>query len=278
MLKALGHAISIIKAQHDLLASQINTLPTLGTATSPSPYLPSGPLSVPGGLRSAHGSRAGLYTTGNGSIGDVGAALGHRRNRSRASSFSIDSEDTTNDFYEDAIPGEFIMEDEDSDEDVEDKVRNPLSNGTGEKGDKGSKELSTAPSFSSSNDESLQEEEDEDDDSSEDSTKNLATRVDSEKVKEKVETVRRRNQLPAPVSGDEFSMLSMLRKNVGKVWQISHHQSSFSLVSDLIFLMLAGSIDYILSRHFQRAIISSPADSRRNGIHRSSSSCCPHQR
>ena len=29
--------------------------------------------------------------------------------------------------------------------------------------------------------------------------------------------VARRVQLPKPVSGDEFSMLSMLRKNVGKV-------------------------------------------------------------
>lgn len=225
LLKALGHAISIIKAQHDLLASEINALPTLGTAIPPSPFSPSGAFSVPGGLRSAHVSRAGLYNTENGSMGSVGAGLGHKRNRSRASSFSIDSEDTTNDFYEDAIPGEFIMEDEESDEEMEDEVRSPTSADGIVKGVEGSKQKPKAPSFSSMNDENSQEEEEEeDDDSSVDSTKNIATRSTGGKVEEKVETVRRRDQLPAPVSGDEFSMLSMLRKNVGKVWQILQHE------------------------------------------------------
>lgn len=43
-----------------------------------------------------------------------------------------------------------------------------------------------------------------------------ATLDDTDAVTVHGEGVRRRHQLPAPISGDEFSMLGMLRKNVGK--------------------------------------------------------------
>jgi oxysterol-binding protein-related protein 3/6/7 len=33
--------------------------------------------------------------------------------------------------------------------------------------------------------------------------------------------VRRRTHLPAPITGDEMSLLSVLRKNVGKVWLVT---------------------------------------------------------
>lgn len=33
--------------------------------------------------------------------------------------------------------------------------------------------------------------------------------------------VRRRTHLPAPITGDEMSLLNVLRKNVGKVWLVT---------------------------------------------------------
>lgn len=39
-----------------------------------------------------------------------------------------------------------------------------------------------------------------------------------EEVKRAKKPVKRRTHLPAPIAGDEMSLLNVLRKNVGKVW------------------------------------------------------------
>lgn len=112
---------------------------------------------------------------------------------SRASSISLAASEDTEEFYEDApTGGEFFLEEEQERSDDE-----PLS---------GSDEEDFFPEmeeFTEEKDDSYQREE----------------KARTERVRRKtlIGEVRRRKVLPAPVSGDEFSMLSMLRKNVGKV-------------------------------------------------------------
>lgn len=75
-----------------------------------------------------------------------------------------------------------------------------------------------------------------------------------------VAPVSRRAQLPSPVSGDEFSMLSMLRKNVGKVR--THLLLSVYKYMD-VNIITTGSVDHLVPSDFQRASLSAPAYRRR---------------
>lgn len=112
----------------------------------------------------------------------------HRSTPSRASSFSIASGD--NEDYYDALPGEFVLEEDDKSSD-DDEVEEE--EGPGESGF-----INVAADQSSS--------------SSDDSEVEIKAEAPVD-----VGAVHRRTKLPSPITGDEFSMLGMLRKNVGKV-------------------------------------------------------------
>ena len=94
LVKQLGQALAAIKSQHDILAQTLNTIPQLGAINASSPT---------GGMRT-YASRSSAYAP--------------RPPSSTSSSFSVDSGET-DDYYEDAVPGEFVLEDEASEEEEE---------------------------------------------------------------------------------------------------------------------------------------------------------------
>lgn len=179
LMKQHGQALASLRQQHDALVAALRAFPQHASqAALHSPALP------PPHSMSFDGNRP-LSTYASRS-----SAAFHRSTPSRASSFSIASGET-GDFY-DALPGEFMLEEEDKssgeEEDVEEEE------GPGESGFIG---------FGGGGD----------DRSSAESESGEVERMPPEPVG----AVHRRTRLPSPVTGDEFSMLGLLRKNVGKV-------------------------------------------------------------
>lgn len=200
LVKQLGQALATIKSQHEILAATINSIPQLGAVGSV------GASSPTGGMRT-YASRSSAYSP-------------RPPSSTRSSLFSVDSGET-DDYYEDAVPGEFVLEDEVSEEDEESEVE---------------EETVGEGSFAS-----LEEDEKYGHGGSDDRASE-ATTLASQGV-----IVQRRAQLPAPVTGDEFSMLSMLRKNVGKV------RSRCALYPEVVLTRsTAGSLDHLIPRAIAR--------------------------
>ncbi|KAI5477524.1 oxysterol-binding protein [Pseudohyphozyma bogoriensis] len=176
--KQLAIAIATIKAQQELLAETINRVTVSHASSTSREYSP---------LRTYASRSSAAFV----------------RAPSRASSIHSGE---TQDFYEDALPGEFILEEEASDEeDVEE-------------GESSGEERYSDTSFAS-----VEEEEEgrgghhEKEETEVEARQSGETEGEGETmtISEGMQ-VKRREQLPAPISGDEFSMLGMLRKNVGK--------------------------------------------------------------
>lgn len=129
-------------------------------------------------------------------------------NASRASSFSFASEET-DEYYEDAhtgmIPGEFFLEEEDGERALDEE-----DDEDGEDGDDYYEEEEEVEEVHDRT--ATIVEEDEGEEEVEEKGQNMG-----EEDKLSTMVVERRKVLPAPASGEEFSMLGMLRKNVGKV-------------------------------------------------------------
>ena len=217
LLKQHGAAVSALRQQHDALVAALRTFsqpPESGIALpTVNSFDPSRPVST-------YASRS--------------SAAFHRSTPSRASSFSINSGEDE-DFY-DAVPGEFVLEEEDVSSEEEEEEESQA-------------ESSSAPEVS-------------DDQSSVD------TEVEDEKSAggsdADVGTVQRRSKLPAP-AGEEFSMLSLLRKNVGKV----SHRSFYAKASTDLSCTLTGPFRHLLPCDDERASLRPPAHHRGARIQRS---------
>ncbi|ORY88959.1 Oxysterol-binding protein-domain-containing protein [Leucosporidium creatinivorum] len=169
LIKQHGAALFALKQQHEALTAALRAFSHPPFVPPPLPHSnsfdPSKPL-----VTYASRSSAGF----------------HRSTPSRASSFSLASGENE-DFY-DALPGEFVLEEEDKSSDEEDVEEEE---GPGESGF-----VNVVADQSFSSDESEVEV--------------------KEEAPVEVGAVHRRSKLPSPITGDEFSMLGMLRKNVGK--------------------------------------------------------------
>lgn len=170
LLKHFGQLVATLNAQHDavLAATNKSNEPRYSMSPSTSAYYDAPTFNKTYASRSS-------------------AAFYPRNTPSRASSFSLASGET-DDFY-DAVPGEFVLEEEDSSDD-----ESPNQSG-----------------FSAF----IEQEEDESsDDPEEQHHESESTSPDP--LEASIGDVERRSQLPAPVQGDEVSLLGLLRKNVGK--------------------------------------------------------------
>ncbi|BGP42164.1 Oxysterol-binding protein 3 [Rhodotorula kratochvilovae] len=234
LLRQLQNAVATLKHQHAQLASAVHALPAPSAS-------PSGSSSVPD---RASSPSASLYASRSpAAIAVAAAAAGggfypsHTRGApSRASSrasFASMWSDGADDWHDAvAVPGEFVDEDwlgaegegragrESSPEEGEER-------GTGERGG-----ASTIDESDDEGEDSDEGEETEDEFVSDGEAAGERVRAHDPEREQGADAgarsgagvaalkgareVQRRAQLPAPVSGDEFSMLSMLRKNVGK--------------------------------------------------------------
>lgn len=214
LVRQLGQSLILLKAQYELLSALVPSLSLTHSPTRSSSAL--------GHLKPLINSRS-VYSNTN--LTGV--------NPSRASSFSFAASEETDEYYEDArsglLPGEFFLEEENealNEEDEDQRGRD-----------------SSDEADDDDDDYYVEEEEEEQyegrDRAGSNETKRMERVMESEETSEKLEdesvndatqtmVVERRRHLPVPASGDEFSMLGMLRKNVGKV-STSYH--SFSLLS-----------------------------------------------
>ncbi|GAA5879315.1 hypothetical protein JCM8547_000661 [Rhodosporidiobolus lusitaniae] len=242
LLRQLQTAISTLNSQHEQLTIAIHSLPR-----PPShPYLSHDQPLHHGGERSFSPSFSPAHSPFLASSYRSPSGLGfhpsHTRNApSRASSsrasFSSFFSAQEGEGWEEAIPGEFVLEEEEtrSRESSPEMDRRGEGQGGGA-GGRGRSETITESAYSAEEEDS----EGEDTDGEEEFVDGSATDEDdratigggaspstsveggsssfssSALVLEQGTDVRRRTQLPSPVAGDEFSMLSMLRKNVGK--------------------------------------------------------------
>jgi hypothetical protein len=78
-------------------------------------------------------------------------------------------------------------------------------------------------------------------------------------VVQKKKEVRRRTKLPAPVTGDEMSLLAVLKKNVGKVRE-------YSLVVLNLLIFALGPRYHLSTSFLQRTDFNSPTARRRLGV------------
>ncbi|GAA5908541.1 hypothetical protein JCM6882_001294 [Rhodosporidiobolus microsporus] len=222
LLRQMNSAIAALKQSHAQLVSAVHTLPRLA---HPHPYQsferPLSPLASP----SYH----------NRTNSGLGFHPGHTRgapsraSTSRASFSSFFSAHEGGEEWHDAVPGEFVLaEDEEGqrrtggydDDEVEPASgQRRVSEATSE----GTSTYVESPSEDEDSDggEETEEEfvdgEDTDDRATiSGSTAAGGSKASSSSALEGAQEVQRRAQLPSPVAGDEFSMLSMLRKNVGK--------------------------------------------------------------
>ena len=180
-IRQLGIAITALRAQQALITSLLHNA---ATSRIESPIL------APGDARIGSGSSTRGYASRN----------PFPLPGSRASSISLaTSEDTTDDYYEDAGMGEFFLEEEGDDDVSSDEESIAKQEESDAEVDEAERE---AEEYAAANDDSLEA---------------IAEDKVVESTKPTLFEVARRVQLPKPVSGDEFSMLSMLRKNVGKV-------------------------------------------------------------
>jgi hypothetical protein len=179
LIKQLSQAIATIKSQHIILAECVSTLPQLARDDSMVPL---------------HGIRT--YASRSSAYQPTAPYPGSSR-----SSFSMNSGDTE-DFYEDAMIGEFVLEEEEASASGEDESGNESDSGAGD------------ATFASTEEEGVVHSRQTTEEEAEDDRRSGSGQTE---VPHSPVTVRRRPQLPAPITGDEFSMLGMLRKNVGKV-------------------------------------------------------------
>ncbi|GAA5840651.1 hypothetical protein JCM9279_007390 [Rhodotorula babjevae] len=246
LLRQLSGAVATLKHQHAQLALTVRALPAM-SASPASPTSPGG-----GSSSDLYGSARATSPSSAPSAGGVSALAGPYASRSAAgfypshtrgapsrassrASFSSMWSDGGSDDWHDAmaaVPGEFVDED---------SVVESAGAGAGDEGDEGEgRESSPERERSMLGEGASTVDEDEDEDSggeTEDeveSDREAATRRDegaaaavgeqgtsrgpdaAASALQSGKDVKRRSQLPAPVSGDEFSMLSILRKNVGK--------------------------------------------------------------
>lgn len=172
LLKQFEKALGAIRQQHEALAAAVRGASSTASSSD----------------RNLAGAASPIKTYASRSSA---AFYGNRASMSRASSFSIGSNDE-DDFY-DAVPGEFVLEEED---------------------DQSSDEEPTTPGESTLGDDDDSDDDDETDvEQGHEMSPEPEASAESGSVK-----VHRRTKLPAP-AGEEFSMLGLLRKNVGKVGQ-----------------------------------------------------------
>ncbi|GAA6000749.1 oxysterol-binding protein related protein OSH3 [Rhodotorula paludigena] len=221
--RQLLSAIATLKHTHSDLARAVHALPAALSASSPS-----------GTERSASPS-IGAYASRSPptSLSSPGGSFypSHGRASSRASFSSMWSDGGTEDWH-DAIPGEYFDEDSQLTEEPGELSSSPESGRGAREGSSGSEvgrhrvageagvgDTSTEASTFGEEDESEEEDVEggeETDDEEDESAAPPARSAEGSALLQQGGTVQRRAQLPAPVSGDEFSMLGMLRKNVGK--------------------------------------------------------------
>ncbi|KAK4701955.1 oxysterol-binding protein-related protein 3/6/7, partial [Phenoliferia sp. Uapishka_3] len=195
IIRQLGVAVHTLKAQHDKLLETINSAAFQASFVhAHSPSFTESRSTTPVPLRTyASRSSAAFYPSRSGSA-------------SRAS--SITSGETNEEYYEPEegydiiMPGEFVLEE---DEDVE--------GGSSSESEHQADEEADEKSFDTV-EEADEEEQEEEKKERMRNRKEGASEMTT--MGHKVEDVVRRAQLPAPIAGDEFSMLGMLRKNVGK--------------------------------------------------------------
>lgn len=170
LLKQYEKALGELRRQHEALSAAVRAAPA-------SPKSPGAGASSP---VKTYASRSSA------------AFYGHRASLSRASSFSVNSNDD-DDFY-DAVPGEFVLEEEGaSSSDEEEEPSTPGESTTAE-----------------------DDEDDEDEERTWAETTPEPEGGDKKPSRQNSKDVQRRARLPAP-AGEDFSMLGLLRKNVGKV-------------------------------------------------------------
>lgn len=243
LLRQLSSAVATLKHQHAQLALAVRALPALPPSSSSSPTAAAAPRATsptsPGGaaagpisaLTAPYASRspAGVFYPSH----TRGAPS---RESSRASFSSLWSDGASDDWH-DALPGEFVDEDSVAglaEGEGEGEGGGRDSSPEGEREREKRDETSTVEEGGDEDEDSDgegEETEDEYESDREAAEKAAAARIQDEggaegeaeapragaSDLESGRDVQRRSQLPAPVSGDEFSMLSMLRKNVGKV-------------------------------------------------------------
>ncbi|GAA5840076.1 hypothetical protein JCM11251_000596 [Rhodosporidiobolus azoricus] len=220
LLRQMNSALAALKLSHAQLTSAVHGLPRLNHQH---PYQsfdrPLSPLASP----SLH------LRTGSG----LGFIPGHTRgapsraSTSRASFSSFFSAQDGGEEWHDAVPGEFVLaEDEDGqrrtgsyDEEEADRlggerrVIETTSEGTSTYVDSPSEDEDDSDGDATGDDSGNEEDSD---DRATISGSAGGSKASSSSALNRVKQVQRRTQLPSPVAGDEFSMLSMLRKNVGK--------------------------------------------------------------
>ncbi|GAA6046928.1 hypothetical protein JCM3770_003434 [Rhodotorula araucariae] len=237
LLRQLQSAVATLKHQHAQLASAVHALPV------PSPSF-SGSSAA---LDRTSSPSASLYASRSPSAIAAAGASGffpsHTRGApSRASSrasFTSMWSDGADDWHDAVagVPGEFVDEDRlgaeeerggrdnnSLDEDEDDGGRRPSEGGGASTIDESDDEDSdegeeTEDEFVSDGEAATERvrAHDRDRDGGQEECDGGAARAGTvAKGLAGAKEVQRRSQLPAPVSGDEFSMLSMLRKNVGK--------------------------------------------------------------
>ncbi|GAA5909509.1 hypothetical protein JCM8208_006547 [Rhodotorula glutinis] len=244
LLRQLSGAIATLKHQHAQLALAVRALPaTPASPASPTSAGGSSSSDLYGSARATSPSSAPLaggvsvLTGPYASRSAAGFYPSHTRGApsrasSRASFSSMWSDGASDDWHDAmaAVPGEFVDED---------SVVRGAGAGAGDEAE--GRESSPERERSTVGEGASTVDEDEDEDSggeTEDEAESDREAAEVEAAERRVEgageqgtprgadaaaaalqsgqDVKRRSQLPAPVSGDEFSMLSMLRKNVGK--------------------------------------------------------------
>ncbi|GAA5973443.1 hypothetical protein JCM11641_006463 [Rhodosporidiobolus odoratus] len=223
--RQLQATIATLRASHEQLSTAVHALPR---PAPPHPYLShDSPLSPTPGFGTFARSNSGL-----------GLQLGHTRagpsraSSSRASFSSFFSAQEGED-WQDAVPGEFVLAEEEepgstistrrSDSPEEDRRMVD----SGERRRQNSSTIAESPSESEEEEEASDGEETEEefvDGNEEDRATISGSASPAGSAVLAAKQVQRRTQLPSPVAGDEFSLLGMLRKNVGKV------RLSFSLL------------------------------------------------
>ncbi|GAA5890800.1 hypothetical protein JCM5296_003422 [Sporobolomyces johnsonii] len=241
VLFQFSHALATLKASQDALIQTLHSLPPL--APTPPPLAPAFNLGSPSSSNSTLGSPPAV--NGGGSVyasrGTNGSSGGfyptHRSTPSRASSsrvslgsfFSVEGGDE--EYWHDAVPGEFVLEedqelgpagsgsgsgsDSDSEDDDEGEVEGGSSGSEGTEKRKAAEHGKRRSTIVEEPDE-YDEDEETDEEVMQAEERRHRRKSTKEDGVEAVQEVQRRTQLPAPVTGDEFSLLSVLRKNVGK--------------------------------------------------------------
>ncbi|BGP18444.1 hypothetical protein JCM10213_003177 [Rhodosporidiobolus nylandii] len=208
LLRQLQSAIASLKLHHDQLTAAVHALPR---SPPPHPYFghdrPLSPLGSPHITRS-HSA--------------LGFHPGHTRNApSRASSsrasFTSFFSATEGDDWQDTIPGEFVLAEEEESSREGSQAPSPDRRRRESEISEGESTIAEFESEGEDYDSGEETEEEFVDGQDEDDRATISGEASSSgSALASGMQVQRRQQLPSPVAGDEFSLLGMLRKNVGK--------------------------------------------------------------